>query len=91
MARSRATHKGEKQAQEGDGGAAEVTANFHEEQAQGYSGAVPDKTPNHAYTLAGVVAGERTPEFDEGLAQQPATTSGDGGAKVDDDDDTNND
>ena len=54
----------------GDSGAAEVAANLEEEQEQGYRGEAVDPTPNHAYTVAGVTAGEPTPETDEALARE---------------------
>lgn len=38
---------------------------YEEAQEAGFVGAVPDPTPNHAYTLEGVAAGEPTPETDE--------------------------
>lgn len=49
----------------GDLGAGEVTKKLNEEQEKGYRGTVPDPTPNHAYTVAGVTSGEPTPETDE--------------------------
>jgi hypothetical protein len=36
--------------------------------AQGYRGTVPDPTPNHHYTVAGVTDGKPTPETDPDLA-----------------------
>lgn len=53
----------------GDSGAAEVAANLEAEQEQGFRGESVDPTPNHAYTVAGVTAGEPTPETDEALAR----------------------
>lgn len=45
-----------------DAGQEEVAHRLHEEQAKGYSGTVPDQTPNSAYTVGGVSAGNDTPE-----------------------------
>jgi hypothetical protein len=56
----------------GDAGQAELQARFDEEMEQGYAGVVADPTPNHAYTVAGVVAGEATPETDAEAAQKAA-------------------
>lgn len=52
-----------------DGGAAEVAEKLADEQEQGFRGAAVDPTPNHAYTVAGVTAGEPTPETDADLAK----------------------
>lgn len=46
------THN-EEQAPAGLGGD-QVADKLHEEQSKGYSGVVPDPTPNEAYTVAGV-------------------------------------
>lgn len=46
------THNDEQQPSEHGGD--EVAQRLHEEQAKGYSGEVPDETPNEAYTVAGV-------------------------------------
>jgi hypothetical protein len=43
-----------KQKKAGDQGQAEVQARMDEAHAQGYEGFAPDKTPNAAYTVAGV-------------------------------------
>ena len=45
-----------------DGGAAEVHKIADEEAEQGFRGVEVDKTPNEAYTVAGVLAGKETPE-----------------------------
>lgn len=45
-----------------DGGEAEVAHRLHEEQEKGYSGTVPDPTPNANYSVAGVTSGAPTPE-----------------------------
>lgn len=47
------------------GGAAEVGEKLEAEQEQGYRGVAADPTPNHAYTVEGVTAGEPTPETDD--------------------------
>lgn len=39
------------------------------ETEQGYTGTVPDPTPNENYTVAGVTSGAPTPETDEGAAE----------------------
>lgn len=46
------------------------------EGAQGYTGAVPDDTPNSAYTVAGRLGGEPTPEDDKNLARSARDTVG---------------
>ena len=46
----------------------EVAAKLAAEQEAGGRGEFVDPTPNHAYTVAGVTAGEPTPETDEGAA-----------------------
>jgi len=38
----------------------------------GFFGVKADPTPNHAYTLEGVAAGEATPETDDGAKQAAA-------------------
>ena len=43
-------------------GGDEVQKALDEEQERGYRGVQADETPNHAYTVAGVLAGEETPE-----------------------------
>lgn len=48
-------------------GASEVQTAVDEEQEKGYRGVVADKTPNHAYTVAGVTANEPTPENQKGV------------------------
>ena len=44
----------------------DVQVLFDEAAEKGYFGEVPDKTPNEAYTLAGVNAGKPTPETTRG-------------------------
>lgn len=44
----------------------QVEKAVNEETEQGYRGTVPDETPNRAYTVAGVLAGEPTPEAPKG-------------------------
>lgn len=56
--------------QAADAGQAEVQANMDEDTEKGYHGEVPDKTPNSAYTVAGVTGGAKTPETDPKLAEQ---------------------
>lgn len=46
----------------GDAGQAEVQRKLDAEQERGYRGAVPDATPNEAYTVKGVTSGQPTPE-----------------------------
>jgi hypothetical protein len=52
----------------GDGGAKnvagadQVKSTIDQENEQGFRGSAVDKTPNHAYTVAGVTSGEETPE-----------------------------
>lgn len=53
-----------------DLGAKEVEKKVEKEIEQGYSGSVPDPTPNKNYTVAGVTAGKPTPETDEKLAEK---------------------
>lgn len=53
-------------AEEGNG---QVQAAVDEEHERGYRGAVPDPTPNEAYTVAGVVSGMPTPETDRDAAK----------------------
>jgi hypothetical protein len=47
-------------------GADQVKSTIAEEKEQGFRGTPVDKTPNHAYTVAGVTAGEETPETAQG-------------------------
>lgn len=54
-----------------DAGQAEVTERLQEEQEKGYSGTVPDPTPNYNYTVAG--NDEPTPETDEDLKDEVET------------------
>lgn len=62
-----------------DAGEAEVQAQTDQDVDQGYRGTVADPTPNHAYTVGGVVSGEPTPETDAELAKQAtATATGEG-------------
>lgn len=56
----------------GDAGEAELQAIVDKESAQGYRGVVADPTPNSAYTLSGVAAGEPTPETHEEQADKAA-------------------
>jgi len=51
-----------------DAGDAEVQATMDEETDKGFSGEVPDPTPNEAYTVKGVTSGQKTPESDPNLA-----------------------
>ncbi|HET7386853.1 MAG TPA: hypothetical protein VFJ19_09360 [Nocardioidaceae bacterium] len=51
-----------------DAGQAEVQAAVSEAEDKGYYGSTPDPTPNEAYTLAGVNAGQATPETDDKAA-----------------------
>lgn len=46
----------------GELGGKEVQAKMDVETAQGFSGTVPDPTPNANYTVAGVTSGAPTPE-----------------------------
>lgn len=55
-----------------DGGQAEVQRKFDEAQEQGYIGSTPDKTPNEAYTVAGVNSGAKTPETDKPQTEDKA-------------------
>lgn len=55
-----------------DAGEAELQAVHDEELEQGYRGVVADPTPNSAYTVAGVVAGEPTPETHDAQADKAA-------------------
>lgn len=57
-----------------DAGEAEVQERSDRETDQGYRGTVADPTPNHAYTVGGVVHGEPTPETDTELAAQATQT-----------------
>lgn len=45
-----------------EAGASDVQSLLDEEQEQGFRGEPADETPNHAYTVAGVLANEETPE-----------------------------
>lgn len=47
-----------------DAGQAQVQEKMDEDTDKGYHGEVPDKTPNSAYTVAGVTSGAPTPETD---------------------------
>lgn len=47
-----------------DSGESEVTATIDAENEKGLRGVEVDQTPNSAYTVAGVIAGEPTPETD---------------------------
>jgi len=49
-------------AKKDDLGAKEVQEKVDEETDQGFTGTVPDPTPNENYTVAGVTAGKPTPE-----------------------------
>lgn len=59
-----------------DLGASEVQSKMDEEQEKGYRGSNTDPTPDHAYTLAGVVAKEPTPETDPNLQRDARTANG---------------
>lgn len=50
----------------------EVEKNLTEEQEEGLRGVKVDPTPNHHYTVPGVLAGKPTPETDEKAAQKAA-------------------
>lgn len=56
----------------GDLGQAEVQHRVDQEQKQGYVGAVPDETPNSAYTVQGVTGGAKTPETADDAAKEGA-------------------
>jgi carbamate kinase len=58
--------------QTGDAGEKELQAIIDKESEQGYRGVVADPTPNSAYSLGGVAAGEPTPETHEGQADKAA-------------------
>jgi hypothetical protein len=45
-----------------EAGAGDVQTALDQEQEQGFRGEPADETPNHAYTVAGVLANEETPE-----------------------------
>lgn len=45
-----------------EAGADQVVSAIEDEQEKGYRGEAVDETPNSAYTVAGVLAGEETPE-----------------------------
>jgi hypothetical protein len=62
--RSRATRTVNAEAEKLKGDLPERVAKADE---QGYWGSVPDPTPNEAYTLAGVIEGQPTPETDAKL------------------------
>lgn len=47
-----------------DGAAAQVQSAVDEETEQGFRGVEVDKVDNHAYTVAGVTAGEWVPEME---------------------------
>jgi hypothetical protein len=57
-------------AKKNDSGADEVAEKLQAEQEAGGRGVFVDPTPNHAYTVAGVTAGEPTPETDPALARE---------------------
>lgn len=51
-----------------DHGEAEVQAKVDTAEDKGHLGVKVDPTPNHHYTVPGVLAGKPTPETDEKLA-----------------------
>lgn len=53
---------GQTSEQSSEVGADQVQSSLDKEQEQGYRGTATDETPNHAYTVEGVLAGEETPE-----------------------------
>lgn len=55
-----------------DAGEGQVQETVDRESDQGYRGVVADPTPNSAYTVSGVVAGEPTPETHEAQADKAA-------------------
>jgi hypothetical protein len=65
-----------KDTEQGPDETAAVAEALSEEQERGYRGTVPDPTPNHAYTVAGVTGGEPTPETDDDLRAQAREASG---------------
>lgn len=65
-----------------DAGEAELQAIHDKETEQGYRGVVADPTPNSAYTLAGVVAGEPTPETHDEQADRAAARLKDLGRRM---------
>ena len=54
---------------DGDAGEREVKQRVDAENEQGFVGIEVDPTPNSAYTVAGVTAGEPTPETDPAAAK----------------------
>lgn len=54
-------------------------SHFEEATEKGYWGQKVDPTPNHAYTVEGVTAGEPTPETNEELHEQARTGQPDDG------------
>jgi len=62
------TAQGESKPTGGDAGVAEVQRSVDAENERGYVGVKVDPTPNEAYTLAGVAAGQPTPETDPATA-----------------------
>lgn len=56
-----------KKKNEADGGAAQVQERTDRAEEQGYLGVAADPTPNEAYTVPGVIAGDPTPETDAEL------------------------
>lgn len=58
-------------------GLAEMQATFDAEHEQGFRGTKVDPTPNAAYTVAGVTAGDATPETDEAAAKEAKDASAD--------------
>ena len=49
---------------------------LNQEQSQGFRGIEVDKTPNEAYTVAGVTRGAPTPETDADLAREVRMDTG---------------
>lgn len=77
MGNQSAKKSDQKASSTGDLGKAELQARADKEAEQGYHGEVADPTPNHAYTVAGVVSGEPTPETDKDAAAAAAEHSAD--------------
>lgn len=63
-------------ARDADLGAADVQRQTDEAEAQGFVGHKVDPTPNEAYTVGGVTAGEPTPETDAAAAAEAEKAAG---------------
>ena len=57
-------------------GAKEMAESVSRDEAKGYHGVAIDPTPNHAYTVAGRIAGEPTPETDDKAAEEARKARG---------------